>query len=227
MGRPVALATIILFAVAMAPALAGSAKVGSATISLPAPKGFCELSATSDPSEKRTLTLVGEIAKGVGNRLLGMSADCQQLTAWDAGQRKLMDDLASYQSRVELEDKPQPPIKETCATLRSKGDQITKDSFQEIKDNLQQVVRKLTYDSISFAGVLDEDANACYAAALQKIHTEIGTEKVLLTEWATTLVKAQTIYVYRTGVYSGSNTSSELLAKLKETVAAFYAANPG
>jgi hypothetical protein len=29
------------------------------------------------------------------------------------------------------------------------------------------------------------------------------------------------------GNYSEANTSSDLLAKLKETVAAFYAANPG
>lgn len=89
-----------------------------------------------------------------------MSADCQQLAAWDAGLRKLMDDMANYQSLVAAEEKPQQPIKETCATLRSQGDQITKDNFQASKDNIEQTVRKLTYDSGSFAGVLDEDANA-------------------------------------------------------------------
>lgn len=173
------------------------------------------------------LTIIGEAVKGVGNTLLSMSADCQQLAAWDAGQRKLMDDIANYQSRVELVDKPQSPIKETCATLRSQGDQITKDNFQEMRDSIEQAARKLTYDSSRFAGVLDEDTNACYAAMLQKLHSETGTERVVLTLWAVTLVKAQSVFAYRTGVYSGSNTSSELLAKLKETIAAFYAANPG
>jgi hypothetical protein len=150
------------------------------------------LSASSDPSEKRMLTTIGEMVKRNGNTLLNMSADCQQLAAWDAHQRKLIDDLAEYQSPSG--DTTQQSIKDSCAELRAQGDQITKDVFQPSKENIEQVARKMTLDSSRFAGVLDEDANACYAAILQKMQTEVGTDKVILIVFAVTSVKGQTLF---------------------------------
>jgi hypothetical protein len=225
MVRAVSLSAIILLAATVGPALAGSVMVGSDTISLPTPNGFCELSATSDPSEKRMLTTVGEIVKRGGNALLNMSADCQQLAAWDAHQRQFIDDLAQYLSP--LADAVPQSIKESCAELRSQGDQFTKDAHQQINENLEQMASKMTFQSSKFAGVLDEDANTCYAAILQKLQTEAGTDKVQLGVLAMTIVKGHSINLYRFGPYSGVDTPNDLLAKLKETVAAFYAANPG
>ena len=224
MVRATVMAGIFLFAGTIA-APAFTAKVGSnTTLNLPVPKGFCELS-NSDPSEKRMLTILGKNAELNGNTILTISADCKQLAAWDAAKRKLLDDLANYQVSSKLIDKPPEPIHSTCEVLRSQGDQLTKEQTAEKQKNLATLSKELAINSEKFAGVLDEDANACYAAFLQKIHTEIGTDRVTMTILVITAVKQQTVFFYRQGLYADSDPSDKLLAHAKETVAALYAAN--
>jgi hypothetical protein len=224
MLRATGVAGVFLFT-SIVSALAFNARVGSATINLPAPKGFCELS-NSDPSEKRMLTILGKNAELNGNLMLTISADCRQLAAWDAGKRQLLDDLANYQVSPKLIDKPPEPIHATCDVLRSQGDQLTKDDTKQKQDNLAKLSDKLAINSEKFAGVLDEDARACYAAFVQKLRTELGTDRVTLTVLAITTIKQQTVFLYLQGLYEDSDPSDKLLAHTKETVAALYAANP-
>jgi hypothetical protein len=207
-------------------ALAFTAKVGSGTtLNLPTPKGFCELS-TSDPSEKRMLTLLGKNAELNGNTMLTIAADCKQLATWDAGKRQLMDDLSNYQMSPKLIDKTPEPIRDTCEVLRNQGDQLTKEQTKGKQDNLAKLSRELAINSEKFAGVLDEDANACYSGFLQKIHTEIGTDRVTMTILAISVVRQQSVFFYRQGLFADTDPSDRLLAHTKDTIAALYAANP-
>ena len=225
MVRATVVAGIFLFAGATT-ALAFTAKVGSGTtLNLPAPKGFCELS-NDDPSEKRMLTLLGKNAELNGNTILTISADCRQLATWDAGKRQLLDDLANYQVSPKLIDKAPEAIHTTCDVLRSQGDQLTKEQTAQKQENLATLSKKLAINSEKFAGVIDEDPNACYSAFLQKIHTEIGTDRLTVTILAITIVRQQTVFLYLQGLYADSDPSDKLLARAKETVAALYAANP-
>jgi len=124
--RAITTAVLMLFVGAMGPAFAGSATIGGVSINLPTPKGFCELS-SNDSSEKSMLTTIGAIVKSAGNILLSMSADCQQLAAWDAHQRKAIDDLAQYHTNIDgqTETFKNEAIQQTCNDVRAQGGEIS------------------------------------------------------------------------------------------------------
>ena len=106
--------TFLLLLAATSRALGGQASLGDVSINLPPPAGFCEMAAT-DPSDKRMLTIVGDLLTKSGNKLLSMSADCGQLASWRTARRKLLDDYAQYQMSLALIDKPpSETIKQTC-----------------------------------------------------------------------------------------------------------------
>src|SRR5689334_25280849 len=113
-----------LVTAAAASAFAGQANIGGVAVNLPAPSGFCDLSA-SNASDKRMLTTLGPLLEKSGNKLLAMSADCKQLSDWHTGKRQLLDDYGQYQTPIASMDKPpSETVAETCATLRKQGEQI-------------------------------------------------------------------------------------------------------
>ncbi len=212
----------MILAVTTAAAIAGSANVGSVNLNLPTPPGFCEMSEKADPWEKGMLDFVGDNVRPFGNRLLSMSADCQQLAAFDAHRRRTVDEYFQYQTPISMEDKTADAVeKKACVELRSRGDQILSD----LTKNSTEIIKKLPMDSQRFAGILDEDANACYPSVLQKFHTEDGTAKVRMIAYAIMTAKTKELLLYRGGLYSDADTASKFLAQLKEMVSAVNAAN--
>ena len=103
MLRRLGFAALLLTTVA-AGALASPARIGGVPVYLPTPRGFCDL-AESNASDKRMITTLGGLLEKSGNKLLGMSADCQQLTDWHSGKRQLLDDYAQYQTPIGSMDK--------------------------------------------------------------------------------------------------------------------------
>lgn len=102
-----AITTVIFTAAAamtITTALAADTTIGGVSISLPTPSGFCEAS-PDHPSDKRMLTGVSAAVEKSGNKLLGLSIDCQQLTDWRATRRKLLDDFTQYQTPIATMDK--------------------------------------------------------------------------------------------------------------------------
>ena len=206
-------------------ATAGEATVGGVPIKLPQPAGYCEL-IDREPSDKRMLTVLTDILAKSGNKLLGMTADCRQLTDWRAGKRKLLDDLGQYQTSIAQMDKPTAePVKQTCATLRAQGDELLAKQMPDIKSRVESALEKVKINNTSFMGVLAEDPTACYAALLQKLRTEVGTDKTQVNAFATTIVKNKSIFVYRITPYVNSASVDAALAKLKIDVAGLLAAN--
>jgi hypothetical protein len=215
----------LLLAAAASGAVAADATIGTASIKLPTPAGFCDLK-DHDPSDKRMLTVLTDIIAKSGNKLLAMSADCRQLTDWRAGKRSLLDDLGQYQTPTALMDKPSvEPVKQTCATLRAEGDKLLSNQLPDIKARVESALEKVKLNNTTFLGVLAEEPTACYAALLQKIRTEAGTDKTQVTAFATTIIKNKSVFVYRIGLYANSASVDAVLAKLKLNVAALVAAN--
>src|SRR5439155_15127442 len=103
-------------------AIAAEATVGGVSVKLPPPARFCELT-ERDPSDKRMLTVLGELVTKVGNKLLVMSADCKQLTEWRASKRPLLDNLAQYQTPIS-DSPPTETVAQTCATLRAQRSEL-------------------------------------------------------------------------------------------------------
>jgi hypothetical protein len=218
----------VALALATAPSsvMAASVTVGGVSINLPTPTGFCELS-QSNASDKRLLTTIGDLVSKSGNRLLGYSVDCGELAAWHASKRQLLDDYAQYQTPIATMEASGSPesIKQTCATLRAEGEKIASNQFPDMKSRVESAFKKTKLNESIFIGVLAEEPTACYSGLIQKLHTEADTDKTQLTLFAVTIVKGKSIFVYRFAVYASSDTVTDVLAKLKATIAALYAAN--
>jgi hypothetical protein len=215
----------ILLVATTSRAMGGQASMGSVSVNFPPPARFCELSDTH-PSDKHMLSVVGGLLTQSGNKLLSMSADCKQLSDWRSGRRKLLDDYAQYQASLSMIDKtPAETIGQTCATLREEGNKIVSEEMPELKARVEAALKRVKVNQTTFIGVLAEEPRACYAGLVQQIHTGAGTDKTQLSLFAVTAVKDRTVFVYRFTVHTGSNSVIGALAKLKNDVAALYAAN--
>jgi hypothetical protein len=204
--------------------VAAEARLGEVTLKLPPPSGFCELS-ESNASDKRMLTIIRDLLTKSGNKLLGYSADCQQLRDWRANKRQLLDDYAQYQASLTSLDKPPTEtVQQTCATLRAEGDKIHAEQKPDAKSRVEAALKKVKVNESTFIGVVAEEPNACFAGVIQQLHTEAGTDKTQLTVFAVTTVKNRTVFAYRFAVY-GPTSVDGLTAKLKNDVAALHAAN--
>jgi hypothetical protein len=216
----------LFLAAATASALAAQANIGGASINLPPPSGFCELSRT-EPSDNRMITTLTGLLEKSGNKLLGMSADCQQLRDWRSGKRQLLDDYAQYQTPIGSMDKPpSETVAQTCKTLRDEGNKILANQLPDIKERVESTLGKIKMNETVFLGVLAEDSNACYAGLVQNIHTEANTDKTQITVFAVTIVKNKSVFSYRFSVYRNPQTADAVLGKIKTDVAALMSANP-
>jgi hypothetical protein len=215
----------LLLAAAAPGAFAAQVNIGGASINLPPPGGFCELN-NSNESDKRMLTTLGPLLEKSGNKLLGMFADCGQLSGWHTGKRQLLDDYAQYQTPIASMDKPpSETVAETCTTLRKQGEQILANQLPDIKKRVESTLSKIKLNETSFLGVLGEDNDACYAGLIQKIHTEANTDKTQITAFAISLIKKKSVFTYRFSVYQNPQSADALLGKIKIDIAALVAAN--
>jgi hypothetical protein len=215
----------LVLAAAASGALAAQANIGGAALTLPPPGGFCELT-PSDKSDKRMIDTLTDLLAKSGNKLLAMSADCGQLSAWHTGKRQLLDDYAQYQTPIGSMDKPpSETVAETCATLRKQGEQILANQLPDIKKRVESTLSKIKMNETSFLGVLGEEANACYAGLIQKIHTEANTDKTQITVFAISIIKDKSVFTYRFSVYKNPQTVDASLRNIKVDIAALLAAN--
>src|SRR5262245_65976100 len=79
-------------------AVAKDARIGTASLNLPPPTGYCDLT-EQQPSDARMIKVMGDLLAG-RNELLAMSADCRQLQNWRGGTQPLLDDYAQYQKLI-------------------------------------------------------------------------------------------------------------------------------
>jgi hypothetical protein len=215
----------LALAAAASAALASQAMIGSVSVNLPPPGGFCELSA-SNSSDQRMISTLNDLLEKSGNKLLVMSADCGQLADWRTGKRKLLDDYAQYQTPIATMDKPPTEtVAQTCSVLRAQGEKILANQMPDIKARVESTLKQIKMNETNFLGVLAEDPAACYAALIQKISTEAGTDKTQVTMFAVTILKNRSVFAYRFAVYADANTVNDVLAKIKVDVAALTAAN--
>lgn len=215
-------------AAGMTGATAAETTIGDVTITLPSPSGFCELSA-GQPADSRVMAIIGGVVAKGGNKLLNMSADCQQLAAWRAGGRPFLDDYGQYQTPISQMDQlvasPEAYVGQTCATLRAQGNAIASNASPGVKSAIESALKTVKMNSLTFVGVFAEDRMACYAGEIEDMQTTSGTQKIQLILLATTVVRNKNVFVYRMAVYTRPDIVDDLLAKLKDTVAALYAAN--
>jgi len=220
---------VLLLAVGLsASALAKDAKIGATSLALTAPPGQCELDETK-PADANLIRAVESLLAG-GNKLLGMFANCKQLTDWRAGKRAMLDDFAQYQTLASMMDAappaaPEDMLKQVCASMRAEGERTVAGLAPDIKTRIEQVLKDVKFNQVRFLGVVGEDPSACYAVMVQRFKAANGKDVTQVALYATTFVKGKIVYYYLFSPYQSNFTVTALLARHKANVAALLAAN--
>jgi len=213
---------------AICAAAAKDARIGAASINLPPPTGYCDLT-EQQPADARIIKALSDLLAG-RNELLAMSADCRQLQNWRSGRQPLLDDFAQYQTLLAAKDSNFPraeAVKEICDLTRAEGEKIFAGAAQDVGKRAETLLKDIKINDNRLIGVFAEDADACYYALLQKLKTEAGTEKTQLTMGATTIIKGKILYYYLTTNYKDAGTVNTALARHKTNVAALLKGNGG
>ena len=192
---------MLLASMPVADAATVSVTVGGRAITLVIDADQCELD-RNNPSDVRVYELVERGLAGQ-NQLLMAAADCGQIQPWRDGTRPTLDDFTQVQVNLALRDRElrgreAATSKEICTELRKQGDAIvngpevtaTRDRFNKLTDTVQ-------IGATTFIGVVHEDDKACYASLVQKVRTEHGRDKLILSVFAHVVVRGRLLYLYR------------------------------
>lgn len=225
----------VLSALGVRPTAAKDTKIGTVTVKLPPPIGFCELE-PGRPSDARVINAVEGMLAGTSNRLLGMSASCAELTDWRAGKRPFLDNIAQFQTLKEMEAVgPQPLlllerteilVSIVCGQMRSPGEPFVFELTPRAKARAEEISKQIKVNETKSMGVLAQDQLACYIALLQRLQAENGTETIQVTLGATTFLKGKLVHFYLVAPFRSGATLKEMLARHKVNVERLHAANP-
>ncbi|MEZ5773314.1 MAG: hypothetical protein R3D33_00990 [Hyphomicrobiaceae bacterium] len=222
---------LLLLAVAggAAEAQTPEVRIGEATIKLVTPAGHCVMDA-ANPADARYIQIVNGLLEQSGNTFLGATADCKQLEVWRNSTDVVLDDSFQFQTRAQFANQDlsamrSEVISAACATVRSQGEQILAEAGAVAAERIQKLMEGARQDEVRFLGVLEENKDGCYAAMLQKMRTEIGTEKVQIGTIGITIVKGKVLYV---ALYSPYVDEAKIKTQYQQTrtaVEAILAAN--
>ncbi len=210
--------------------VAKDAQIGSATVTLPSPQGYCELS-EQQPADARVIHVIGDLVAGTNNELLAVSADCGQLEAWRAGKLLTLDDYVQYQTPVASMDSTSPraeSVKEICAAARTEGEKSVAEVAPDLNARVDAAIKGAKVNEMGFLGVLAEDADACYFGIKMKARTEGGgVEESQLMVSAATVVKGKIVFYNLYTLYHDAGTVTATLARHRRNIPALLAANGG
>jgi hypothetical protein len=226
-----------LFAGALAAGLAGAGscvakdvRIGSATITLPPPEGYCELNA-SHVVDARTIKVIGDLIAGTQAELLAISTDCSKIDAWRSGRQRMLGDNAQYQTPGATKESVfarAEAVRESCASYRAEGDRELAKIGPDLTSRLDAAIQGAKFNQPQFLGVLAEDADACYFGMLMKARTADGAEVVQAIVSATTTVKGKVIVYNLYSYYQDAATVTTMLARHRQNnIPALLAANGG
>lgn len=221
-------AALICLCAASASLRAEQASIGKVKIELVAPEGYCALEA-SRTADQQVLSVV-QTALGATNRLIGMSADCNQLEEIRQGKSKPLANYAQYQTLTTLMDGALPTapasfIKQLCTMMRAEGEKMMGQLEAGIKSRMEFAAKNAKVNSVNLVGVVDEEEEVCYFAALISAVMANGVKNDQLSLGAVTVVDGKLVYYYLFQPYAKSDDVTAALKKQKVNVAAFRAKN--
>jgi hypothetical protein len=210
----------------VAPAVfAKSVKIGDTKINVVLPPGYCELQ-EKQKSDGRVLRAIRGMIKPVGNTLLSASAPCTDLASWRANKITRMPNMIQYQTAtIAAPADSNEEVKKTCADRRQNGEHNVAQLLPSVKERAAKVMKKMEYGKMEMIGVTDEAPGVCYVALLQKFRAEDKTDVTQLTSYAILFVRGKLIYLYSVSDYENANSVMTGLAREKDYVSAFIAAN--
>lgn len=221
-GMALVTASVTLIAIGFT-ANAKDVTIGSTSISLTAPPGYCELNDTQERDAEILKTSRDLLRE---NQLLAAYAECQQLNNVRSGKAPRLDDFVMYFFPLSAANMKLPPdaIKQVCAKMREKGEQILAGKVEESTPRVEELVKGIEINETRFVGVLAEEPGVCYSATLQRFALD-GREKTQFNVAAAMVVASKFVHYQLFTPYRDAKTPSEVLTKHKANVSAFLAAN--
>ena len=184
----------------------------------------------NNPSDVRVWQLVERAIAGQ-NELLLAAADCKQIGPWRAGARPTLDDFTQVQVNLSLKDQDFTGQEASlprgiCAQLRSQGDSIASGTqIKEMRDRFNKSTDNVRLNETTFIGVVHEDDQGCYASLVQRVQTDQGKDKLILSVFAHVVVKGRLLYIYRYTEGQKFDDMVRLLELLRVSVAAHLDVN--
>jgi hypothetical protein len=188
----------------------------------------CELD-RNHPSDSRVYDLVERGLAG-RNELLFAAADCDQIGPWRSGQRLTLDDFTqvqvelAYRSR-DLTGREVETAQGICRTLRQHGSAAVTGPISAVRDRFNSISEAVKLNETKFIGVVHEDPEACYASLVQRVRTEHGHDKLILSVFAHVVVRGRLLYIYRYTEGESFASMMRLTDMLRKSVQAHLDAN--
>jgi hypothetical protein len=207
---------------------AKEAMVGPVGVELVLPTSFCELDSTQSPDAQFIVRHTAQLAKS-GVQFLSVSAACSELTVWRAG-AGLLDHYIFYSTDARFLNQPtsvdpETMRKQTCDKIRAQATQAISVSIAKANSLPDAIARNIKINSAAVVGVDDNDPNACYTAVLQKLQTQLGTEKLQLLIDTTVAIKGKILFATAFMPYVDMQGVAKSLAENRQFVASWRAAN--
>src|SRR5262249_6568104 len=149
----------------------------------------------SHPADAEMLSLRKEMAGSAGGELLAAFADCTKLESWRTGARNVIEDSAEYYIMTNYKNGNYvrgDVIRRSCSEYRSDAEETWGKQAPDLKAVLEDVIPNLRLNEGLFLGVLAEDSDACYAAAVTK-PPDLGTKVTPVLVTANTGIKGKSI----------------------------------
>lgn len=218
-----------LLAVSLAGPIAGKdVMVGPVSVELVLPTNFCELNPIRSFDGQFIAQQTALLAQS-GVQFLSVSAACSELTAWRAG-AGLLDHYIFYSTDARSLNQPTPVDaetmrKQTCDDIRAQATQSVSASIAVMNSQPDAIARNIKINGAALVGVDDNDPNACYTAVLQKMQTQLGTEKLQLLIDTTVAIKGKIMFSTAFMPYVDMQGVAKSLAENRKFVARWRAAN--
>lgn len=202
--------------------------VGGTAINLVIDPDQCQLD-RQDPSDKRVYDLVERGLAGQ-NELLMAAADCEQIPPWRAGIRPTLDDFTQVQvglayRTLELKGREVATAREICGALNKQGAALTASSVDGVRERFNQASESVKLNETKFMGVVREDPGACYASLVQRVRTDRGDDKLILSVFAHVVIRGRLLYIYRYTEGEAVESLMRLVDMVGDTVRAHLEAN--
>jgi len=202
--------------------------LGSVSVELVLPTGFCEL----DPAQSTDAQIVSKFTAMLarsGLKILSFSAACSELPGWRAG-TSLLDHYLVFSADSRFISQPIPGDAETmrkriCEGIRTQAKQSLSAAIAMANSQPDAIARNVRMNSATVVGVDDDDPNACYTAVLQKLRTQFGTEKLQLMIDTTVAIKGKILFSTLFVLYRDMEGVAKALAENRKFVARWRAAN--
>ena len=193
------------------------------------PSGFCQFSET-EPYDSKALA---NIRRSPNSYLLAMYAECSVLKRVRQGAANNTGDFLQYtvyrtgsqsaqQLKEYLKGTAAQKVKQSCIAMRSLNRKDISDLSRSIEDQLSNLNKLPGNQQLRILGVLGEDALACYSGLL----FTVAPGAKLASVKAVTFINGQQIFVTLAVRFTGPESFTKTLSRLKDVVASFHAANP-